>query len=103
MAAKPAELVILGAIEDELARLARDVAERTGCAVGSELLTDTSLAAGLAKAQILSALHAGWHEPRDRAQPGAARALLPAWWFSMLCTTRAGPCSCAMPPRQGAA
>jgi shikimate dehydrogenase len=53
MAAKPAELVILGAIEDELARLARDVAERTGCAVGSELLTDASLATGLAKAEIL--------------------------------------------------
>ena len=53
MAAKPAEMLILGAIEDELARLARDVAERTGCAVGAELLSDASLAAGLGKAQIL--------------------------------------------------
>jgi len=53
MAAKPAEMVILGAIEDELAHLARDVAERTGCAVRAELLTNASLAAGLGKAQIL--------------------------------------------------
>ena len=51
--AKPAELLILGAIEDELARLAQDVAERTGCAAGAELLTDATLAAGLGKAQIL--------------------------------------------------
>jgi shikimate dehydrogenase len=53
MAAKPADLVILGAIEDELARLARDVAERTGCTVGADLLSDASLSAGLGKAQIL--------------------------------------------------
>jgi shikimate dehydrogenase len=53
MVAKPAELLILGAIEDELAHLARDVAERTGCAVGSDLLSDSTLAAGLAKTEIL--------------------------------------------------
>ena len=50
---KPAELLILGAIEDELLRLARDVTERTGCKVRAEMLTDASLAAGMAKAQIL--------------------------------------------------
>jgi shikimate dehydrogenase len=53
MAAKPAELLILGAIEDELARLARDVAERTGCTVGAEMLNDATLVAGLAKTEIL--------------------------------------------------
>ena len=53
IAAKPAELHILGAIEDELARLARDVAERTGCAVEVDLLTDATLAAGLRKTEIL--------------------------------------------------
>ena len=53
IAAKPAELTILGAIEDELAQLARDVAERTGCPVRAELLSDATLTAGLGRAQIL--------------------------------------------------
>jgi shikimate dehydrogenase len=50
---KPAELIILGAIEDELMRLARDVTERTGCKVTAEMLNDTSLHTELNKAQIL--------------------------------------------------
>jgi shikimate dehydrogenase len=71
MAAKPAELLILGAIEDELARLARDVAERTGCRVGAELLTDTALAAGLGKAQILL------HCTPVGMKPDSERSLVP--------------------------
>jgi shikimate dehydrogenase len=69
--AKPAELLILGAIEDELARLARDVAERTGCNVGADLLTDASLAAGLAKAQILL------HCTPVGMKPDSERSLVP--------------------------
>lgn len=51
--AKPAELLILGAIEDELAGLARDVSEQTGCPVRAELLSDATLARALARAQVL--------------------------------------------------
>jgi shikimate dehydrogenase len=50
---KPSELLILGAIEDELLRLAHDVADRTGCPVRAELLSDGSLAAALANSEIL--------------------------------------------------
>jgi len=71
MAAKPAELLILGAIEDELARLARDVAERTGCTVGSELLTDASLAASLGKTEILL------HCTPVGMKPDSERSLVP--------------------------
>jgi shikimate dehydrogenase len=71
MVAKPAELLILGAIEDELARLARDVAERTGCRVGAELLTDAALAAGLGKAQILL------HCTPVGMKPDSERSLVP--------------------------
>ena len=71
MAAKPAELLILGAIEDELARLARDVAERTGCAVESELLTDATLAAGLGKTEILL------HCTPVGMKPDSERSLVP--------------------------
>ena len=69
--AKPAELTILGAIEAELGRLARDVAERTGCPVGAELLTDTSLAAGMGKAQILL------HCTPVGMKPDSERSLVP--------------------------
>jgi shikimate dehydrogenase len=71
--AKPAELTILGAIEDELARLARDVAERTSCNVGAEMLTDASLAAGLAKAQILL------HCTPVGMKPDSERSLVPRY------------------------
>jgi shikimate dehydrogenase len=69
--AKPAELTILGAIEDELARLARDVAERTGCPVVAELLTDATLAAGLGRAQILL------HCTPVGMKPDSERSLVP--------------------------
>jgi shikimate dehydrogenase len=69
--ARPAELLILGAIDDELARLARDVAERTGCAVGAELLTDASLATGLGKAQVLL------HCTPVGMKPDSERSLVP--------------------------
>jgi shikimate dehydrogenase len=71
MAAKPAELLILGAIEDELARLARDVAERTGCAVKAESLTDATLAAGLGKTEILL------HCTPVGMKPDSERSLVP--------------------------
>jgi shikimate dehydrogenase len=71
IAAKPAELTILGAIEDELARLARDVADRTGCKVAAELLTDATLAAGLGKAQILL------HCTPVGMKPDSERSLVP--------------------------
>jgi shikimate dehydrogenase len=71
MAAKPAELLILGAIEDELARLARDVAERTGCAVRAESLTDATLAAGLGKTEILL------HCTPVGMKPDSERSLVP--------------------------
>ncbi|MGC9985148.1 MAG: shikimate dehydrogenase [Polyangia bacterium] len=69
--AKPAELLILGAIEDELARLAHDVVERTGCPVSADLLTDASLAAGLGKAQILL------HCTPVGMKPDSERSLVP--------------------------
>jgi shikimate dehydrogenase len=71
MAAKPAELLILGAIEDELARLARDVAERTSCAVGAELLSDATLAAGLGQTEILL------HCTPVGMKPDSERSLVP--------------------------
>jgi shikimate dehydrogenase len=71
MAAKPAELLILGAIEDELARLARDVAERTGCAVRAESLTDATLATGLGKTEILL------HCTPVGMKPDSERSLVP--------------------------
>jgi len=71
MAAKPAELLILGAIEDELARLARDVAERTGSIVSADLLTDASLADGLGRAQILL------HCTPVGMKPDSERSLVP--------------------------
>jgi shikimate dehydrogenase len=71
IAAKPAELTILGAIEDELARLARDVAERTGCPVAAEVLTDATLATGVDKAQILL------HCTPVGMKPDSERSLVP--------------------------
>lgn len=71
IAAKPAEITILGTIEDELARLARDVAERTGCPVVAELLTDATLAAGLGRAQILL------HCTPVGMKPDSERSLVP--------------------------
>ena len=69
--AKPAELLILGAIEDELARLARDVAERTGCTVTADLLTDATLATGLGQAQVLL------HCTPVGMKPDSERSLVP--------------------------
>jgi shikimate dehydrogenase len=51
--ARPAELVILGAIPDELERLARDLAERTGTAVRAHLIGDAVLAEAVSGADIL--------------------------------------------------
>jgi shikimate dehydrogenase len=51
--AKPSQLIMLGAIEDELKRLSGDVVERTGCPVQADMLTDTSLAAAIKQADIL--------------------------------------------------
>ena len=69
--AKPVELTILGAIENELARLARDVAERTSCNVKAEMMNDATLAAGLGKAQILL------HCTPVGMKPDSERSLVP--------------------------
>jgi shikimate dehydrogenase len=51
--AKPGQLTILGAIEDELKRLSGDVVERTGCAVQGDMLNDTNLATAIKQADIV--------------------------------------------------
>ncbi len=51
--ARPSELVMLGAIPDELNRLARDVAERTRINVKARVLDEAVLAEELAQAEIL--------------------------------------------------
>jgi len=53
MRGRPAEVEILGVVEDELGRLGRDVAERAGVAVHARTLDDRTLAAALARADVL--------------------------------------------------
>ncbi len=51
--ARPAEMVLLGVVPDELERLVRDVAQRSGANVVGHLLTEPALAGALAKADLL--------------------------------------------------
>jgi len=53
MRGQPAALEILGAVEDELSRLGRDVAERAGASVDARRLDDKSLAEATARADVL--------------------------------------------------
>ena len=50
---RPAELEILGVVEDELVRLGRDVAERAGAVVNARMLDDKALVAAVAQADVL--------------------------------------------------
>jgi len=68
---QPAQLEILGVVDDELARLGRDVAERTGVAVTARRLDDEALAVGVSRADLL--LHC---TPVGMA-PETGRSLLP--------------------------
>jgi shikimate dehydrogenase len=53
MRGQPAELAILGVIEDELQRLGRDVRERASAPVSVRMLDDTTLASAMAHADVL--------------------------------------------------
>jgi shikimate dehydrogenase len=68
---QPAELEILGVIEDELLRLGRDVAERAGVVVKARMLDDKALAAGVAQADVLL------HCTSVGMTPDTARSLVP--------------------------
>ena len=50
---RPSELEILGVVEDELARLGRDIAEKSGAVVSARMLDDGTLAAAMARAEVL--------------------------------------------------
>jgi shikimate dehydrogenase len=68
---QPAELEILGVIEDELLRLGRDVAERAGVVVKARMLDDKALAAAVAQADVLL------HCTPVGMTPDTARSLVP--------------------------
>lgn len=51
--ARPAELLLLGVVPEELERLARDVAERTGAAVSGRALDEVALGEAMARADLL--------------------------------------------------
>jgi shikimate dehydrogenase len=53
MRGQPAELAILGVVEDELRRLANDVRERATAPVAAQALDDASLAAAVGRAEVL--------------------------------------------------
>lgn len=53
MRGRPSELEILGVVKDELSRLGRDVAEQSGAAVSARMLDDGTLAAAIARAEVL--------------------------------------------------
>jgi shikimate dehydrogenase len=68
---QPAELEILGVIEDELLRLGRDVAERAGVVVKARMLDDKALAAAVAQADVIL------HCTPVGMTPDTARSLVP--------------------------
>jgi shikimate dehydrogenase len=50
---QPAELALLGVVEDELVRLGRDVADKTGKNARAQILTDATLADSVGRADVL--------------------------------------------------
>ena len=68
---QPAELEILGVVEDELSQLGRDVAERAGVVVKARMLDDKVLAAAVAQADVLL------HCTPIGMTPDTARSLVP--------------------------
>ncbi len=50
---QPAELALLGVVEDELVRLGRDVADKTGKNAKAQVLTDATLAEAVGRADVL--------------------------------------------------
>ena len=72
MRGQPAEMEILGVVEDELHRLRRDVGERSGMAVRASLLADGALTAAVARAELLL------HCTPVGMTPDTSRSLVPS-------------------------
>jgi shikimate dehydrogenase len=68
---QPADLEILGVVEDELARLGRDIAEKSATAASTRKLDDVTLAAAMEKAEVVL------HCTPVGMTPDTERALVP--------------------------
>jgi shikimate dehydrogenase len=69
---QPAELAILGVVEDELVRLGHDITEKSASLVRTQKLDDGSLAAALERAEVLL------HCTPVGMTPGTERTIVPS-------------------------